>query len=60
MNIHNFSMIYGFTAISFQFKQKKKATSWIKWKIKKKSCLNRTKDHLSTENSIKQQPEAVA
>lgn len=29
-------MIYGFTAISFQFKQKKKATSWIKWKIKKK------------------------
>lgn len=53
-------MIYGFTAISFQFKQKKKATSWIKWKIKKKSCLNRTKDHLSTENSIKQQPEAVA
>lgn len=25
----------------------------------KKSCLNRTKDHLSIENSIKQQPAAV-
>lgn len=40
--------------------RKKKLQAGSNGRLKKKSCLNRTKDHLSTENSIKQQPEAVA